>query len=152
MIVFLCFTLHRKTSKRYDLFVNFPLFFPWHYQIILIVFPVFFYSRRIWEAYYVNTLICRKSVGTLDDFNPTKVFETKDWIISYPLKFIWVYLSHPVPVFFLWSNQTVIPVFFLYFPILCFTLAFLSESCIFSIPPFFPFLRLKGALSFKFRT
>ncbi len=30
--------------------------------------------------------------------------------------FLWVYLSHPIPVFFLWSNQTIIPVFF---PMFC---------------------------------
>ena len=40
--------------------------------------------------------------------------------------FLWVYISHPIPVFFLRSNQTIIPVFFLYFAILCFTLQFLS--------------------------
>ena len=31
-----------------------------------------------------------------------------------------VYLSHLIPAFFLWSNQTVIPIFFLCFTILCF--------------------------------
>ena len=35
-----------------------------------------------------------------------------------------VYLSHMISVFFLWSNQTVIHVFFLCFTILYFTLVF----------------------------
>ncbi len=51
--------------------------------------------------------------------------------------FLWVYLSHLIPVFFLRSNQTTIPMVFLCFAILCFTLQFLSESCVFPIPLFF---------------
>ena len=43
--------------------------------------------------------------------------------------FLRVYLSHPIPTFFIRFNQTVIPIFFLYFAI-----AFLLESCVFSIP------------------
>jgi hypothetical protein len=39
-------------------------------------------------------------------------------------------------VFFMWFNQMVIPVFFLRFAILCFTLTFLSKSYFFPIPTF----------------
>ena len=39
-------------------------------------------------------------------------------------------------MFFLRSNQTVIPVFFLCFAILCFTLAFLPKSYVFPISTF----------------
>ncbi len=60
--------------------------------------------------------------------------------------FLWVYLSHPIPAFFLRSNQMTIPVFFLWFAILCFTLQFLSESCVFLIPLCFSTLWFKGAL------
>ncbi len=63
--------------------------------------------------------------------------------------FLRVYLSHPIPVFFLRSNQTTIPVFFLCFAILYFTLQFPSESCAFPIPPFFSTLRFKEALNFS---
>ena len=51
--------------------------------------------------------------------------------------FLWVYLSCPIPTFFLRFNQTTIPMFFLYFAILYFILQILSESCVFHIPPFF---------------
>ncbi len=57
---------------------------------------------------------------------------------------LWVYLSHPIPAFFLRSNQTTIPIFFLCFAILCFILQFLSESYVFSIPPFFQPCDSKG--------
>ena len=72
-----------------------------------------------------------------------------EWLVAYRfwrklskrsnllVKILWVYLSHLIPMFFLWSNQTIIPVFFLCFVILCFTLTFLSESYVFPIPPFF---------------
>ncbi|RXX53957.1 hypothetical protein DD600_25915, partial [Enterobacter cloacae] len=49
--------------------------------------------------------------------------------------------------FFLWSNQTTILMFFLCFAIICFTLTFLLESYVYSIPQFFSFLRFKWALS-----
>ena len=39
-------------------------------------------------------------------------------------------------MFFLWFNQTVIPVFFMCFAILCFTFIFLLEFYVFLIPPF----------------
>jgi hypothetical protein len=50
---------------------------------------------------------------------------------------LWVFISPQIPVFFLWSNQTVIPIFFLCFVILCFTLIFLSESYFFLFLYFF---------------
>ena len=48
--------------------------------------------------------------------------------------------------FFLRSNQTTIPMFFLCFVIICFTLQFLSKSCVFSILPFFQPYDSKGPL------
>ena len=78
--------------------------------------------------------------GTLHvDFGENLVRAPTSWKISF------VYLSHPIPMFFLRSNQTTIHLFFLCFAILYFTLQFLSESCIFSIPLFFSTLRFKGA-------
>ncbi len=94
---------------------------------------------------------------------PTKPFELKEWTLWNPIKLLrnasshtsfggiltrgrtswkklekilWVFISPQIPVFFLWSNQTVIPMFFLCFAILCFTLTFLSESYVFPISPF----------------
>jgi hypothetical protein len=62
------------------------------------------------------------------------------------LTFLWIYLSHLIPGFFLWFNQTVIPVFFLCFAILCFKLTFLSKSYIFTISTYSQSYDSKGPL------
>ncbi len=81
-----------------------------------------------------------------------------EWLVAYRfwrklskrsdllVKILWVYLSHLIPVFFLWSNQTIILVFFLCFAIFCFTLTFLSEFYVFSISSFFHFYDSNGPL------
>ena len=54
-------------------------------------------------------------------------------------------------MFFLWSNQTVILMFFMCFAILCFTLTFILKSCVFSISTFFLSCDSKGALELEQR-
>lgn len=53
----MCFTFQRKNNDRCDPFVNFPLFFSWHYQITPIVFPMVFHSYGNWETYYFNSCV-----------------------------------------------------------------------------------------------
>lgn len=50
---------------------------------------------------------------------------------------LWVFISPRIPVFFLRPNQMAVPMFFLYFAILCFILVFLSKCYVFPIPMFF---------------
>lgn len=62
-----------------------------HYNILCAILISFSYSYFLSE---VNLIPLKKTIGKLKDFNlkkknPTKVFEIKDWIISYPFKFIW---------------------------------------------------------------
>lgn len=50
--------------------------------------------------------------------NPQRFWRKVSKMFNLLEKFIWVYVSHLIPVFFLWCNQTIIHVFFLYFSII----------------------------------
>lgn len=120
----MCFTFQRNNNDRCDLFVNFPLFFSWHYQITPIVFPMVFHSYGNWETYYFNSCVF-------------PILRTKG-----PR----VFISSQI-LFFLCSNQTVILV--LFSVLFCNILFYICNTVIilfFSISLFFLFLWFKGTL------
>ncbi len=118
-----------------------------------------FESKELWRN-FIGLKFYRKFSNVALWFEGLKFSKSykipMEWLVTYRfwrklskrsnllVKILWVYLSHPIPVFFLWSNQMIIPVFFLCFAILCFTLTFLSESYVFPIPPFFHSYDSKG--------
>lgn len=92
-----------------------------------------FYRKIFYECLWIRELIIYNPLKFLYNRqsykdigrNLTKIAQNS-WKISFES------LSHPIPVFFLRPNQTVIPVFF--FIIICFVFIFLLESRVFSIP------------------
>lgn len=64
--------------------------------------------------------------------------------------FLRVYFSHPIPAFFLLSNQTIIHIFFMCYTILYFAPEFMFESNIFFYSSILLIMCFRGAFSLFF--
>ena len=129
-----------------------------------------------WTAEFRAPLIWSKNIGFLEDLKhigkfPMKPFETKNWILSYPLKFLWNGQSYwdfggnlaraptswklsfesisliPFLCFSCGSIKRLFLCFFCVLPLFCIYIPVRILRYFFLFLHFFSFLRFKGALN-----